>query len=293
MKTVVALILALAIIVVVGLVFVPGLWQHAKQVPKDAAAVVDNAASDSHTEGIVVSGFVASENALREQYTNLYRTQLEVAKIEADERSKQEQTAKEEQILKRAQGLLEKNKPGATISIGGTAYSWEQVNEDALQRLNTCKVLRQAIQADEQSLAKLRKAHADGIEVIRKGREELRRKRMDFEADKAELAALRAQEQVADLVAKIQPGADAQTELGRAKKIFDDRLNLLKAKAEYDRDAALGGGAVSTWGTELGINQKKAAEGIKDYFEGKEKKADRGKPPDVGKALESLTTGTK
>lgn len=272
MRTILIVLVAIAILALIGFVAIPGLWSHSKQWRKDIAMKVDEASSDEHIKGIYEEALSEAGEDLRNHYCNVYQVKEEIAKVETVQETLQKELTKEEQVLQRAQELLEKNQPSTTIVIGGTNYTWEQLNNDASRRVSTCKVLRRNVLDNEQSLSKLQKAYNDGIERIREAKNELGNKKLEFEAEKAELAALRAQEQVNKIIGKIYETGNIKIDLGRARKIFEDRLNNLRAKAEYDQEIGLKADVINTWDTELGIPKEEAVESIKAYFQEKESK---------------------
>lgn len=278
MRTISIVLVAIAILALIGFVAIPGLWAHGKQWRKDIAAKVDEASSDKHIEGIYEEALSEVGEDLRNHYCNVYQVKEEIAKVETAQETLQKELTKEEQVLQRAQELLEKNQPSTTIVIGGTNYTWEQLNNDASKRVSTCKVLRRNVLNNEQSLSKLQKAYNDGIERIREAKNELGNKKLEFEAEKAELAALRAQEQVNKIIGKIYETGNIKIDLGRARKIFEDRLNNLRAKAEYDQEIGLKADVINTWDAELGIPKEEAVESIKAYFQGKESKPAEAEP---------------
>lgn len=192
MRTILIVLVAIAILALIGFVAIPGLWSHSKQWRKDIAMKVDESSSDEHIKGIYEEALSEAGEDLRNHYCNVYQVKEEIAKVETVQETLQKELTKEEQVLQRAQELLEKNQPSTTIVIGGTNYTWEQLNNDASKRVSTCKVLRRNVLNNEQSLSKLQKAYNDGIERIREAKNELGNKKMEFEAEKAELAALRA-----------------------------------------------------------------------------------------------------
>ena len=267
----------LIVLVVIGFVGVlasmaiPGLWSHSKQWRKDIAMKVDEVSSDEHVKGMYEVAFSEVGKKLRDYYCDIYQVKRKIAEIETTNATQEKKLVKEEQILQRAQELLEKNQPGTTIVIGGTTYSWELLNNDALRHLSNCKILRRNILNNKQSLTKLQGAYTDGMERIREVKNKLREEELNFEAEKAELAALRAQEQVSEVIDKIYDTDEIKTELGRARKIFKDRLDELRARAEYDQEIGLKADVVDTWDIELGIPEKKAVENIKSYFQEKSK----------------------
>lgn len=271
MKKDLIVLVVIAIVGVLASVAIPGFWSHGKQWRKDIAMKVDEVSSDEHVKGMYEAAFSEVGKKLRDYYCDIYQVKRRIAEIETTNATQEKKLAKEEQILQRAQELLEKNQPGTTIIIGETTYNWEQLNNDALRRVSNCKVLRGSILNNEQSLSKLQEAYVDGMNRILDVKDKLRKEELDFEAEKAELAALRAQEQVSELIGKIYDTDEIKTDLGRARKIFKDRLDKLRARAEYDQEIGLKADVVDTWNTELGIPEEKALENIKTYFQEKNK----------------------
>ncbi len=291
MRTLGIIALTLIIVALVAFLAIPGLWSHGKQWRREVGTAIDKASPDEHIAGIYEAALSDAGKKLCDYYQHIFRIKTEIAKIEATKQAQEEKLAKEERILQRAQELLKKHQPGATIAIGGTAYTWEQVNNDALKRVSTCQVLRRNILTSEQSLSKLRKAYTNGLDQIRKAKAELQKKKLEFEAEKAELTAYRAQEKVNELIGRISITApDIKTDLGRARRAFEERLNEVRARAEYTEEIGPSADVVATWDIELGIPEEKAADAIKAYFQEKESKPV--KTPDVGAALEALTTAT-
>jgi DNA repair ATPase RecN len=254
---------------VLAVIFVPGLYEHFRQVPKDVGDVIDKNVPQGHLEGVVESNFNRAEQNLRDRYTELYKVRVKAAEFEGILKVQKQQLAKKEQLLQRAQDLLNKSKPDSTIIIAGSNFSFDQVNQDTLNHLATCKVLRKQIESNEQVFAKLQQAVDFGTKAIANKQEELRHAKTDFDVEKAELAALMAQEEVNFLVSNVgKPSVNV--DIGTARKAYNDRLNELRARAEYDQKANLGRSTTAIpWEKELGSTTK-ATDEIKSYFkEGK------------------------
>lgn len=261
MRTI-AIIVTVAILGIGGYTF---LGSHAKQWFKDAKTAVSDSTSDSHVIGMTEEAMSQAEIELKKRYSDVYNVNLEVAKLEPVAQKQKAALAKEEKILKRAQELLKQNKQGSAVLVGYVSYSWDSVNGDILNRVATCKALQANIQNNEQALNRLKAAYNDGMEMIRQKRDELKKKQMEFEAEKAELAALRAQAYVNQVVGKIYSAGDIKIELGEAREAFERRLNSLRANAQYDQEIAKSS-AVSTWNTELGLPTETAVDAIESYF---------------------------
>ena len=266
------------------LVFAP----HAGQWFKDAKNAVTDSTSDSHVIGMAQEAMSQAEAELKTRYSGVYDVNLKVAKLEPVVEQQRAALAKEERILKRAQELLAQNKQGSAIMVGYVSYAWDAVNSDVLNRVSSCKILRTNIQNNEQALNRLKAAYADGMELIRQKRDELKKKQMEFEAEKAELAALRAQAYVNQVVGKIYSAGDIKIELGEAREAFERRLNTLRANAQYDQEFASKSSTVSTWNAELGLPTETAAEAIKAYFQAATESVPVNSSNGVGEALEKL-----
>ena len=276
-------------LVVVAVVGIGGYWifgGHVSQWMRDAKGSVNQMSSDGHLIGMNEEALSQANEELKKLYVPIYEVNVKAAKLEAALKVQNENLAKEEKIFQRAKELLEKSKPGSKVVIGQVSYAWEDVNEDVLKRVGNCKVLRGTIAANEQSLSKLRKAYEDGMEMIRQKKDELSRKKIEFEAEKAELAALRAQAEINEVVGRVYSAGDIKTELGEARKAFDDRLNHLRANAEFDQSIGLSSGGVATWNAEIGIPQENAVDAINGYFDSKTPK--EAPKPNVGEAVENL-----
>lgn len=253
------------VLVVLALVTVPGLWMHAKQVPQDIANKVNSSVSDEHAVGLVEGDIKRVDVDLKDRYTKVYKAKVEMAKIQSAMNVQNDQLKKEEQIIKRSQEILNQGAPGSTVLVAGCKYDWDEINQEALNHLNTCKVLRKQIAGNEQSLSRLSQAYEAGVKAIAEKREELRRQKMDFEAEKVELAVLRAQESVNGVISEINQAGDINTNVSEARQLFNDRLNELKAKAEYDQQNSLSKPSTVPWDRELGLNEK-AADQIGSYL---------------------------
>lgn len=261
---------------------------HVGQWFKDAKNAVTDSTSDSHVIGMAEEAMSQAEAELKTRYADVYDVNLKVAKLEPVAEQQRTALAKEERILKRAQELLGQSKPGSALMIGYASYAWDAVNGDILNRVSFCRVLRTNIQNNELALNRLKAAYADGMERIRQKRDELKKKQMEFEAEKAELAALRAQAYVNQVVGKIYSAGDIKLELGEAREAFERRLNTLRANAQYDQEFASKSSAVSTWNAELGLPTETAAEAVKAYFQATTESAPVNSPIGVGEALEKL-----
>lgn len=278
-----------AIIVVVAVLGAIGytLSSHARQWIKDAKTAVTDQTSDSHVIGMTEEAMSQAEVELKKRYSDVYNVNLEVAKLEPVAQKQKAALAKEEKILKRAQELLKQNKQGSAVLVGYVSYSWDAVNGDILNRVATCKALQANIQNNEQALNRLKAAYNDGMEMIRQKRDELKKKQMEFEAEKAELAALRAQAYVNQVVGKIYSAGDIKIELGEAREAFERRLNALRANAQYDQEVSRSS-AVSTWNTELGLPTETAVDAIESYFQTTAETVPVNSSKGVGEAIEKL-----
>ena len=266
---------------------------HAGQWFKDAKNAVTDSTSDSHVIGMAQEAMSQAEAELKTRYSGVYEVNLKVAKLEPVVEQQRAALAKEERILKRAQELLAQNKQGSAILVGYVSYAWDAVNSDILNRVSACTALRTNVQNNEQALNRLKAAYADGMEMIRQKRDELKKKQMEFEAEKAELAALRAQAYVNQVVGKIYSAGDIKIELGEAREAFDRRLNTLRANAQYDQEFASKSSAVFTWSTELGLPTETAAEAIETYFQATTESVPANSSTGVGEALEKLEGNKK
>ena len=261
------LVIVVVVLVVLALIFVPGLIGHFRQVPKDIGSAIDRGVPRSHLEGVVEDNFNRAEQELKERYVELYKVKTKVAELESTLKVQKQELQKKEQMLSRAKDLLSKSKSGSTIVVAGNNFSWEQINQDALNQLGACKVLRKQAEGNERSLSKLQQAYEQGLKAISDKQEELRHAKLDFDVEKAELAALMAQEEVSAMVGSISRLADVKTDIGLARKAYNDRLNELRAKAEYDQQMGLARSATAVpWDKEMGTAEK-AADGIESYFQ--------------------------
>ena len=146
---------------------------------------------------------------------------------------------------------------------------------------------------NEQALNRLKAAYTDGMELIRQKRDELKKKQMEFEAEKAELAALRAQAYVNQVIGKMYSAGDIKIELGEAREAFDRRLNTLRANAQYDQEFTSKSSAVFTWNTELGLPTETAAQAIEAYFQAATDSVPANSSTGGGEALEKLEGNKK
>lgn len=286
--------IALAIVVLVlGVGGYVVFGSHTSQWFKDAKNAVTDSTSDSHVIGMAEEAMSQAEAELKTRYSGVYDVNLKVAKLEPVVEQQRAALAKEERILKRAQELLGQHKQGSAVMVGYTSYTWDAVNGDILNRVSFCKALRTNIQNNEQALNRLKAAYADGMELIRQKRDELKKKQMEFEAEKAELAALRAQAYVNQVIGKMYSAGDIKIELGEAREAFERRLNTLRANAQYDQEFASKLSAVFTWNTELGLPTETAAEAVATYFQTTTESVPVNSSAGVGEALEKLEGNKK
>ena len=256
------------VLVVLLVILVPGLWMHIKQLPKDVGNTVDQSVSDSHVRDVYSGSLNRAEMDLRDIYCEVNKAKTMVAEVEAKLVAQRQALVREEQILKRSQELLDKGKPGSTVMVGGAKISWEQVNQDASDRLTGTQILRKQINANEQSLAKINSAYEYGMKAVADKLASLRREKVDFEVAKAEDAAYRVQAEIDSSMGRIYGIVDAKTDdtdLGRSRKLFYERLNDRKAKAGFDQQATLSKTSTVPWDRELGVADD-ASTKIKAYF---------------------------
>ncbi|MFH1656524.1 MAG: hypothetical protein ABH956_01985 [Candidatus Nealsonbacteria bacterium] len=229
---------------------------------------ITDATSDEHITRMAEDSLAETRNELKNHWGNIYNVKAESAKLQGVVNAQRKRLVEEEQILKRGQELLAEKEAGDEILIGGVIYTYTQVNDDVLDRVGSCEVLRRKILNDEQSLSKLQKAYEDGCKVISDQVKILRQKRIEFEAEKAELAALRAQSHVNEIIGKVYSASEIKTELGRAKQAFDKRLNKLRADAEFEKGIGSSkSDVIKTWDTELGIPTETAVNVVEKYFQ--------------------------
>lgn len=215
--------------------------------------------------------FVNAKVELRQRWVTIYKAEAEAAKIDGDLRAEKEKLTHEELILLRTQEKLEGKGPDDMIPVGGTLYTYHQVNGDALQRVASCNVLRRAITLKEQSLAELQKVCQDGREIIRKAVDELRTARIEFESEKVELAALRAQKHVKSIIGTVYASGDVKTDLGQARQAFNEYLANERGSAQFDQEiGTFQTGVVATWNQELGIESDSAFDAVSNYFQAKD-----------------------
>ncbi len=256
------------VLVVLLIILVPGFWMHLKQLPKDVGNTVDQSVSDSHVRDMYSGNLNKAEKDLRDIYCEVNKAKTMAAEVEAKLAAQRQALAHEELILKRSQELLEKSKPGSIVVVGGAKISWEQVNQDASDRLMGTQILCKQINANEQSLAKINSAYEYGTKAVADKLASLRREKVDFEVAKAEDAAYRVQAEIDSSIGRIYGIVDAKaedTDLGHSRKLFYERLNNLKARAGFDQQATLSKPSMVPWDRELGVTDD-ASSKIKAYF---------------------------
>jgi hypothetical protein len=262
------LFIGFVVVVVLMIAIVPGFWMHVKQLPKDVGSAIDTRVSDPHVQGAYTTSLNKAEQELRDIYCEVYKANGMAVDVRAKLVAQRSALAREERILKRSQELLEKSKPGSTVVIGGANFSFEQANQEASDRLTNTQILRKQILANEQSLTKIESAYEYGTKAIAEKLEALRREKVEFELAKVEDAVLRMQAEIDSSVGKIYTIVGTRTDdtdLQRARKLFYDRLNDRKAKAEFDQRAVLGKITTVPWDKELGVADDASAK-IKAYF---------------------------
>ncbi|RLI96351.1 MAG: hypothetical protein DRO99_04595, partial [Candidatus Aenigmatarchaeota archaeon] len=185
---------------IVAVILVPGIWTRIKSEAGDMSESLESGVSDRAAAREYGEKLSEAGQGLREQYRHIYSIKAEMVEVEGKLNGHKDELEKTKQILAKAARLLKQHQPGDHINIGGREYSWEQLNQDALARLDRCKVLENNIENEAQILNRLAKAYADGQAMIIKAQDELRKKKLEFEIEKAELAALRADERVQGLI---------------------------------------------------------------------------------------------
>lgn len=264
MRTLTGVAVLLVIVASVAFATVPNLGLHFRQGPKDLGRKIDESVSDPHVEGVYKDELEAARKGLENDYCKVYAAKAEIADYETACVTLKKELAMEEEVLKRARQMLEKSQPGSTIVVGKNAkFTWEEINQDALNRVSSCEVLRKRLSLNEQSVSALRQMHEDGLKKIQAKQDELRRAKLDFDIAKIEAAAIRAQERMG---AAYNVG-DSDSNLGAARKLFFDRQNDRRARVESTQKMGLRKSSAIPWNQELGFSEK-ATDSIKSYFEG-------------------------
>jgi len=259
------------VVLMVAFLTVPGLLQHCRQVPKDIGRAIDQTAlqlSPEHMESIIEEDLNRAERELRDHYVKVYKLKAKITELESTLRVQKQELEKKERMLQRAKELLSQHKPGSIIMVANTSWSWEQVNQDAFNLLSTCKTLRVQIEGNEQALQRLQQAYDEGLKTIAASQEKLRRMKLEFDAKKAELAALRTIEEVNALVSSVKTigSLEAKSDFSFALKAYEEYLNELRAKAEYDQKILIKGPTLIPWAEEVGVETSTVSE-IESYFQ--------------------------
>ena len=254
-------------------VFVPGAWLHVKEVKKDFDKTSAGTLSDETVIDEANQDLGKKKDQLRARYAKVYSGKVKAADIEAKLQAQQKNLADEERILQRANEILKSNPTDSTIVIGGANFSWSQLNDESLERLSKCQMLKKQIEFNKQSLKQLQQGIQDGLKTITEQAEKLRQDKTQIDFAELELAALRSQEEVRQLVGDITSSGNSSQDLGFARRELQNRLNEMRANVEFNQQGQAQPQKSSTipWNKELGIPDKQAAEGIDAYFHKVEK----------------------
>lgn len=264
-----------AVVVVVLLcIFVPAFLGMVRSAPGTANDAILRKMSDDYVVQQAKKELGEKMDFLGQRYVKIYAVRDKIQDIKHDMEAKKQQLEQEKQILARSCELLDSNKPGSTIVIGGTSHNWEDLFEDAKNQKHRCELLESAIKGDNASLGVYTQAYADGDRLVRAQREKLSSEEVQIDLAQIELEAERAVQEARVDSNSIMSGAD------NGSSMYLDTLRQRRQEAKALNSFYGGPGnrhiSEASWEKELGL-QKSTIDSIRAYV-GKPKPAPTSAP---------------
>jgi uncharacterized protein YoxC len=291
MKTISIIVVAVVILGLVGVFVVPNLFAHIGAKGETIANMLDRNASLEELIIIAKNGVEESRGRIREYHVNVSKGEIKANLIAEEVEELKETRASNEAILKKAKSALANSQRGDTITVNNKTHTWEQVNQDALIRINRCKSLKTVIKEKQTLLeglsGEIEDAKAQLVDATGKVNE-LLGKIQEWEA---KIAAKRVEVEVSEMVKAINGDPlGSASGVTRAMNALQDRYLELDSKIRVDRDTAAHDedGKTVDWESELG--PRDATEAIDNYFGVGEPEV---KEPVTNETEEPVTTDTK
>lgn len=240
---------------------------HVKNLPQVVGKQVDGTVPTSVVLTEYRAEIARSQEKLRGRYSAIHKAKSTASTLEADIRAKQKQLANTEDIIKHAKSILEKGKPGTMVRVGGAEFPWEQVNQDALNSVATCTVLRRQIETNQSSLTELQGAYEEGRKAIIDQLEDLRRLEIRLKTEEALMASMEGKAEINKLVGEVRGLACASNgNLSSIGRVWNERMDKVHGEAEFDQLVGPKGlGTSIPWNKELGKVERATTE-IDTYF---------------------------
>ncbi len=267
MKTFWIIVVAVAIVAVLGWTIVPNLGAHINARGKRVADYLDDKASLNTLVDIAKDEAEKCRGKIRNYHVNISRGEIKANLIAEDVEELKERKAGNEAILKKVKTVLANSQPGNSITVNNKSYTWEQVNQDALLRIDRCKALDTEIKEKEILLEGLSREieEAKSQLVIATNKvNELTGKIQEWEA---KIAAKQVEVQVSELVKAIKGDPlGSASGVTRAMNALQNRYLELEADLRVTRETAVGTGRGEIVDWEAEVGPRNATEAINAYF---------------------------
>ena len=268
-KKLLVIVVAVLIVGAIASAVIPNLGAHITGKGKRIADYLDKKASLQELIDIAKDEVQKSLERISKYQMNISRCRIKANLIAEDVEELKERKVGNEAILKKAEKALKENQPGDTITVNNKSYTWEQVNQDALLRIDRCKVLNTETKEKEALLEglsrEIEEAKRQMVIAIDKTNQ-LTGKIQEWEI---KIAVKQVEVEISELVKAIKGDPlGSASGVTRAMNALQDRYLELEAKASVARESAVGTGRGNIVDWEGDIAPRKAAEAIDAYFSG-------------------------
>ena len=258
-------ILGLSVLLVAALcMFNDNLRAHMFQLPGDLISIVNKKVSPEHLVRAAGEQLNQWEAELKEMHSKICDGEREISNLNKEVALQRDDLKQNEDILKLSEEDLTQHVAGEKFFIGGIEYTWERLNEEALQRVQQCKSSRESIARIDNSIATLQQTCTKSRKSLEEKQIELKRARANLSTAKAELEINGHEQKIQAMIDQINGTVGSSGDLSALSEI-QDRLNHIHDGDIY-RDSQKNADSEAAWNKRLGITPDKATNRIADYF---------------------------
>jgi len=257
---------AAVILFLVGWAIIPNLGVHISAKSQNAADWLDAKASLEDLVRIAKREVDECRKQIRDYHIRVKECEIKANIIAEELVEGKERLVGKETILQKINKTLSEYQQGNTIMVNDKPHTWEQVNQDALIRIDSCKALKREIKEKEALLDGLNREVDKAktkLAIATTKINELVGKIREWEA---KIAAKQLEVQISELVSAIKGDLLVETGVGRAMNALQRRYLELDARVTVGRETAVGeiGREMVDWESE--IAPKNATDEIQSYF---------------------------
>ncbi len=268
-RKILIIVVAVCILGAIASAVIPNLGAHISAKGERAAEYLDKKASLQELIDIAKKEVQKSLERISEYQMNISRCRIKANLIAEDVEELKERKAGNEAILKKAGKALKENQPGDTITVNNKSYTWEQVNQDALLRIDRCKTLDTEIKEKETLLDGLNREIEDAERQMVIAIDKTNQLTGKIQEWEIKIAVKEVEVEISELVKAIKGDPLGSTSgITRAMNALQDRYLELEANVRVARETAVGTGRDNIVDWEGDIAPRKAAEAIDAYFSG-------------------------